>query len=169
MFLTRSPLIRGASSTSSFDLHVLSTPPAFVLSQDQTLRQDLPASPASRAGPDLRGEVRRPDRNLTRFDRRSPVIKNVGALLPTHELTSSPSSKLKRLSALAFNLLFRFQGAEALGTHRWAVEVPMLPDCGPQGRSSGLGKFSDGSAGTQPRQEETSTRWYDVLPLRSNR
>ena len=38
MLLTRSPLINGASAASSFDLHVLSTPPAFVLSQDQTLR-----------------------------------------------------------------------------------------------------------------------------------
>ncbi len=38
MLLTRSPLINGARTASSFDLHVLSTPPAFVLSQDQTLR-----------------------------------------------------------------------------------------------------------------------------------
>ena len=35
--LTRSPLTRGASSPRPFDLHVLGTPPAFVLSQDQTL------------------------------------------------------------------------------------------------------------------------------------
>ena len=37
--LTRPPLTRFGASTSphSFDLHVLSTPPAFVLSQDQTL------------------------------------------------------------------------------------------------------------------------------------
>ncbi len=41
VLLTRSPLSAGASSGFSFDLHVLSTPPAFVLSQDQTLRQDL--------------------------------------------------------------------------------------------------------------------------------
>ena len=41
VLLTRSPLITGASSRSSFDLHVLSTPPAFVLSQDQTLRKCL--------------------------------------------------------------------------------------------------------------------------------
>ncbi len=40
MLLTRSPLIHGASTASSFDLHVLSTPPAFVLSQDQTLRKE---------------------------------------------------------------------------------------------------------------------------------
>ena len=38
MLLTRSPLINQASLVFSFDLHVLSTPPAFVLSQDQTLR-----------------------------------------------------------------------------------------------------------------------------------
>ena len=37
--LTRPPLgyIRASSPITSFDLHVLSTPPAFVLSQDQTL------------------------------------------------------------------------------------------------------------------------------------
>ena len=39
MLLTRSPLIRPASWSSPFDLHVLSTPPAFVLSQNQTLRE----------------------------------------------------------------------------------------------------------------------------------
>ena len=38
VLLTRSPLIHPASWASAFDLHVLSTPPAFVLSQDQTLR-----------------------------------------------------------------------------------------------------------------------------------
>ena len=39
MLLTRSPLIHpNKAGASSFDLHVLSTPPAFVLSQDQTLR-----------------------------------------------------------------------------------------------------------------------------------
>ena len=39
VLLTRSPLIHRASSASPFDLHVLSTPPAFILSQDQTLRK----------------------------------------------------------------------------------------------------------------------------------
>ena len=41
VLLTRSPLIPPASWGSSFDLHVLSTPPAFILSQDQTLRKKL--------------------------------------------------------------------------------------------------------------------------------
>ena len=41
VLLTRSPLIHPASWASSFDLHVLSTPPAFVLSQDQTLRRKI--------------------------------------------------------------------------------------------------------------------------------
>ena len=44
---TRSPLIAGPKSWSPFDLHVLSTPPAFVLSQDQTLRRD-PEDPRTR-------------------------------------------------------------------------------------------------------------------------
>ena len=41
MLLTRSPLIHPASWASAFDLHVLSTPPAFVLSQDQTLQKNM--------------------------------------------------------------------------------------------------------------------------------
>ena len=36
--LTRAPLGYRASPVTPFDLHVLSTPPAFVLSQDQTLQ-----------------------------------------------------------------------------------------------------------------------------------
>ena len=39
--LTRAPLNEGASPLIPFDLHVLGTPPAFVLSQDQTLQLNL--------------------------------------------------------------------------------------------------------------------------------
>ena len=48
--LTRPPLIEGASSFSPFDLHVLGTPPAFVLSQDQTLRLILDRNSSSFTG-----------------------------------------------------------------------------------------------------------------------
>src|SRR6478736_2857675 len=41
VLLTRSPLIHPASWASPFDLHVLSTPPAFILSQDQTLHKKM--------------------------------------------------------------------------------------------------------------------------------
>ena len=41
MLLTRSRLGPGPKSGSSLHLHVLGTPPAFVLSQDQTLREEL--------------------------------------------------------------------------------------------------------------------------------
>src|SRR5512139_1176518 len=37
--LTRSPLEDRIATISPFDLHVLGTPPAFILSQDQTLRK----------------------------------------------------------------------------------------------------------------------------------
>jgi hypothetical protein len=45
VLLTRSPLshlIQQAELNASLDLHVLSTPPAFVLSQDQTLQFIFP-------------------------------------------------------------------------------------------------------------------------------
>ena len=40
MLLTRSPLSPFPKEWFSLDLHVLSAPPAFVLSQDQTLREN---------------------------------------------------------------------------------------------------------------------------------
>jgi hypothetical protein len=39
VLLTRSPLSPEPKPWFSLDLHVLSAPPAFVLSQDQTLRE----------------------------------------------------------------------------------------------------------------------------------
>ncbi len=39
MLLTRSPLAGVPKDPLPFDLHVLGVPPAFVLSQDQTLQQ----------------------------------------------------------------------------------------------------------------------------------
>ena len=44
VLLTRSPLEHPASRAFPFDLHVLSTPPAFVLSQDQTLQTKTPGT-----------------------------------------------------------------------------------------------------------------------------
>ena len=43
MLLTRSPLSPAPKGWFSLDLHVLSAPPAFVLSQDQTLREEVVA------------------------------------------------------------------------------------------------------------------------------
>ena len=40
--LTRSPLSKSPKIFTPFDLHVLGTPPAFVLSQDQTLKKLYP-------------------------------------------------------------------------------------------------------------------------------
>jgi hypothetical protein len=44
VLLTRSPLSPAPKGRFSLDLHVLSAPPAFVLSQDQTLREEWFAS-----------------------------------------------------------------------------------------------------------------------------
>ena len=48
VLLTRSPLSPVPKDRFSLDLHVLSAPPAFVLSQDQTLREEwLPTEAGS--------------------------------------------------------------------------------------------------------------------------
>src|SRR6266480_6813095 len=49
VLLTRSRLCPRPKPGSSLHLHVLSTPPAFVLSQDQTLRERLACHPAARS------------------------------------------------------------------------------------------------------------------------
>jgi hypothetical protein len=55
VLLTRSPLSTRASPGFSFDLHVLGAPPAFVLSQDQTLHRDF-----NLAGEPARHEIGEP-------------------------------------------------------------------------------------------------------------
>ena len=50
VLLTRSPLSPGPKAWFSLDLHVLSAPPAFVLSQDQTLREDMDCRHSEEAG-----------------------------------------------------------------------------------------------------------------------
>jgi hypothetical protein len=46
VLLSRSPLAFLLAEIGPFDLHVLCTPPAFVLSQDQTLRQKNQTNPS---------------------------------------------------------------------------------------------------------------------------
>ncbi len=58
MLLTRSPLSPGPKPWFSLDLHVLSAPPAFVLSQDQTLREvGLPVAVETNRAGKLRFEL----------------------------------------------------------------------------------------------------------------
>ena len=54
MLLTRSPLSPSPKAWFSLDLHVLSAPPAFVLSQDQTLREEWIAGSEESADLSLR-------------------------------------------------------------------------------------------------------------------
>ena len=68
MLLTRSPLSPVPKDRFSLDLHVLSAPPAFVLSQDQTLREEVIALAEARQSFHLelvlKGQPRRADEVL---------------------------------------------------------------------------------------------------------
>jgi hypothetical protein len=65
VLLTRSPLSPVPKDRFSLDLHVLSAPPAFVLSQDQTLREEVIALAEARQSfhleLELKGQSRRTD------------------------------------------------------------------------------------------------------------
>src|SRR5690348_17649947 len=71
VLLTRSRLCPGPKPGSSLHLHVLSTPPAFVLSQDQTLREELLTELSSRHSRGTPYTVAAPDANRRGFGSRS--------------------------------------------------------------------------------------------------
>ncbi len=132
---TRSPLgLPEQAPWTSFDLHVLSTPPAFILSQDQTLQQNRGRGVRPPRWPDDR---QRSSASRSAAGGMNPWWCCVLAVWPTRTYTSSSTgirvaagwvagSRIDRqsdpagpeadleLPALAFCLLFRFQGAEAL-------------------------------------------------------
>ena len=85
--LTRSPLKIEPKLNFPFDLHVLGTPPAFVLSQDQTLQYTL-----------LKNRLAL-----------NYLIQNFVCL--AHLLSAFTSSKLARTFAFSW-FLFSFQGAD---------------------------------------------------------
>ena len=109
VLLTRSPLSTRASPGFSFDLHVLGAPPAFVLSQDQTLHRDLDHLPGLREGPSIR-ESPGPDhcsgagnvaRWPPRWSHRAELQVNVSG-------RPSPRRGSDRTPALAFGVTIPF-------------------------------------------------------------
>ena len=113
---------------TSFDLHVLSTPPAFILSQDQTLQQKR-GRPLDRQRVVSERSIRTGKGSCGRSvlaDLAEPAPykgggRPVSVLLPAGCADSEIDRQFCRvtrrrpdeLPALAFCLLFRFQGAEA--------------------------------------------------------
>jgi len=93
-------------------------------------------------------------------------------LRPAAELTSSapfrPEGRDDELPALAFCLLFRFQGAVARGTSqtRARCHVPRGPGTV---READVYVSRRHTGATTPGQEKTSMRWCDFLPRRSSR
>ena len=115
--LTRPPLGNPPKGIASFDLHVLSTPPAFVLSQDQTLVfNPLVLRSCSLVPAPTRQRVRFPSVALTQDRFNSFSESTVFFVLPCTSALPAPS--LDRSRALAQSpsalpsliSLYRFQG-----------------------------------------------------------
>src|SRR6185503_6349444 len=99
VLLTRSRLCPRPKPGSSLHLHVLSTPPAFVLSQDQTLREEL-LTQSCQCITRGSGRTRGPDRM------RSTRFASCFRCRPAHEVPSAildepgrTDQKLRRLAA----------------------------------------------------------------------
>ena len=123
VLLTRSPLSTRASPGFSFDLHVLGAPPAFVLSQDQTLHRDF-----NPTNTQVEHEIGEPPFRVTsapvrQLARRPPRGSRRAELMVTC-LTTRPHWLLASL--------FRFQGATTRHRDTWATPegcatVPRAP------------------------------------------
>src|SRR5581483_3620228 len=79
VLLTRSPLSPVPKDRFSLDLHVLSAPPAFVLSQDQTLREELLPAVAGELHFELalKGRLRGDDEDLPRPARQNRPVEGL--------------------------------------------------------------------------------------------
>ncbi len=115
MFLTRSPLnLPEQAPWIPFDLHVLSPPPAFVLSQDQTLHQELPTCVGcvlKESSCGRRGKTLEPQ-----FLTFICFCWGCMGMHPRIDLDDI-HGKTMLSPALLFSLLFCFQGANALGMY----------------------------------------------------
>ena len=86
MLLTRSPLEYPASWAFPFDLHVLSTPPAFVLSQDQTLHENLSKTHQPYSWQNFQHNLSQRDKNLTKQKLATPRPKDLSVTKINHHI-----------------------------------------------------------------------------------
>lgn len=96
VLLTRSPLEYPASRAFPFDLHVLSTPPAFVLSQDQTLHKKCHQTHGEPENQAKKTKItdKRIEKRINKSHQPTPTTKTVVSHRPTQ------STSLKNFSTL---------------------------------------------------------------------
>src|SRR3954467_14193560 len=130
VFLPRSRLCPRPKPGSSLHLHVLSTPPAFVLSQDQTLREELLAN-------DPYG--RRPSQRVVTNDAAAPVHLappvHDGSISgpPTRRAEGSNLDAHHRSEDLQVRMLLSFQRPPRPSGEEDSVSRGALgPDAGPR-------------------------------------
>ena len=107
MLLTRLPL----GIATSFDLHVLGTPPALVLSQDQTLHKKFYGALKMA----LKIRVLFSEPLAKRFTPRMGASRNCTCLAMLKDIALRRSLKRRRPTDLCAAALFSFQGASLSG------------------------------------------------------
>ena len=198
MLRTRSPLGRPEQAPwTSFDLHVLSTPPAFILSQDQTLQQERGRSRDRRSEHRTSDECQRAHRPSWESSCGRCVLAVWSPHGTNRELTgnhgccrqgrrqqkltdSSPTTRGWRRTARTGVLSsLPFSRSRSSGTHRqrgWGSEWVSVVrrwcrEAFPEGKTFREAELEDSSCGCRCNtpQEIISRRWCDFFPLRSSR
>src|SRR5215469_16030619 len=103
---------QGPKSPFSYDLHVLSTPPAFVLSQDQTLRTNEIETRTLRSKPHLEALTRRARITIT-------IVKELVALCNVLNTIPNPFSPVNRTAGEKYNSGIRRAAHRARHTESW--------------------------------------------------
>ena len=98
MLLTRSPLEYPASRAFPFDLHVLSTPPAFVLSQDQTLHKKI-----SEQHPKQAVKSPKPNKRTNHHKPQKPVLASKKLLQRKNTVPSTRRGQKKETKKVEHN------------------------------------------------------------------
>ena len=142
VLLTRSPLIQDPQkqAPSPFDLHVLSTPPAFVLSQDQTL-QTKPTKPGpnqpqtASQNPQSVQQSRKPDQAQPNPKHRARQTKTKQTPKTTHKHAQPPGPWHKKHDTLS----------SSQTTHPPRFQLGIIPSLPLEGDRTSISRLSFGN------------------------
>ena len=152
VLLTRSRLCPRPKPGSSLHLHVLGTPPAFVLSQDQTLRERVSSQSASRPKPRRGSSVMKSVTLVTNpfVHMRGWVVTELICIrhlerpepAPKRRSSQPPRKRLSNLDAIRGKTQSREARASFFGAHMlFSFQRPCAPrgaPCRPGGQTKGL-------------------------------
>ena len=145
MLLTRSPLEYPASRAFPFDLHVLSTPPAFVLSQDQTLHKKI-----SEQNPKQAVKSPKPNKRTNHHKPQKPVLASKKLLQRKNKFPQPDGVKNKETKKVEHNHMPTNPSQCSRNTKQHSKGTYSTYPTGTHQPTNHLGLLADKPINTQP-------------------